>query len=1552
MRDVACSCASSFEIKKCFSLVLFLLLSVLPALSEAQFTPQELFRVAAQSKLLDGLRGSENAADPNWLSFTRDANDLPKTQYSPTDVSFWGVNVAGGITAEQRRLLLEANIKTLRYNIIWGMHEKNGPVAAGTDFERLLPVLAGEGFSIVATLDEIPSWANGAKSGSAYWDQDVAPHKAIEEYSLNGEVLNFYTASSVQLSRAPGATSLKPVLYTDLNPFVVVDENFQTLAKSEEFRLPDSYNPVKRLSFFPVQVGTEKVEVDFDGDGPGGFEMWTRVNNFLDLDNPQILPEAIRGIPRDQQKVYLLSRDGVIKFPNWVRQMWGYGILLRKDDPPGGIKVRITYKVYDLRDSLGFNKYVAGSDFNVNDWEGKLSRVKQSQLSGYTADEPFNEFSLARWQWLGAPADEASAVNGKLRLRTSNTSALGTFLYQEIRDDTANLSDDNDFTIALRLNSANKTGGSDYNAGIVVYKDENNWFRFALSDEGGRPLLWQRINGRDVQTGTGGAYGFNCRAARWLTVVKKGSVYEAFTSQEEADPFNRNGGCYSRVAVISASSPGPSTPGTPGDQSPAAQVIEFDYSQPQPKLKVGMSFRKNTPDGWLEVEVDRFFIRKSGLPQRIRVFYDIFDIDPWKSFVSKTIDRYKDAVKYWEIWNEPDQGWEWHASNRLMALMVNEAAKIIRAKDNSAKIVGPGYANPGVAETGYGTLSANMGNPQQLDLIAWHPYLFTQSSPDKSYWESINIGAFTNIRRNTQFKSQGAFFGEIATMGGATIFSRYANVRTQSEYGSRLMMYARRVPALAGIQWWPIADLADAAVNEWDRYGSHEGLLFVDNKTPKPIYYTYRNIARNKGVIVDLVSYDSGDEPLPAARTQQVSRIEVGVLDRAKLASLRVLSSLTNTDDRALPTKMAACFYGAAGLLPMLVNIDVNNEFLQTESWELKQKSSTTFELIGARSGSQGIATVNSPFTSKNKLLRFTIPAAPAGKSYASGDRFYFETFKGDGFREIAYWKNEGSITGYGPVVLNLASPVETRYLALHFERASGAQSFALDELKVYDENDLNISQGKLSLVDGAEVVTVGEGDPRPSIVTQPRAQSVTAGDYASFNVELRGSGSMSYQWQRDSVNIPGATSSTYMFRTTLADNGSRFRVLVQNSAGSVSSEQALLSVLPLRAPTITEQPDDLIIWEDEEARFSVKADGSPLLHYQWQCNGENIEGAVGPSLSFIAEAEDGGSKFSVIVRNAAGEVLSSEAQLRVRRGDRSARGAALDFDGDGESDPVTRLRTPQGALYRIYQSDDKTPQQELFARFRDLPVAADYDGDKKADLAIVRTKKSQLQWIIKRSNDGVITRILLGNKGDTVLAGCDLDGDAKDDPAVISGKSLRYKGSKRGRLVKSTALADLKLQNLICADLNGDGKDELLALAKGAGGKMQLAARTLKGKKLYTAIVSKPVGIFAVDINGDGRKDGGFYSLARGGSTILRYFIIGRKKSLSLRLPAFSRLIPMQFLLIDGRTSDGFLLYSRKKGLFRYDFVSRLVKPSAPFEARDAELETLLSPVTMKRVR
>jgi hypothetical protein len=102
--------------------------------------------------------------------------------------------------------------------------------------------------------------------------------------------------------------------------------------------------------------------------------------------------------------------------------------------------------------------------------------------------------------------------------------------------------------------------------------------------------------------------------------------------------------------------------------------------------------------------------------------------------------------------------------------------------------------------------------------------------------------------------------------------------------------------------------------------------------------------------------------------------------------------------------------------------------------------------------------------------------------------------------------------------------------------------------------------------------LTVNPASVGPSITKQPANQTVTVGQTATFSVAATGTAPLSFQWQKNNANIPGATAASYTTPPTVSgDNGATFRVIVTNPVTSASSNPATLIVNPVGTFTGTD---------------------------------------------------------------------------------------------------------------------------------------------------------------------------------------------------------------------------------------------------------------------------------------------------------------------------------------------------------------------------------------------
>jgi len=115
------------------------------------------------------------------------------------------------------------------------------------------------------------------------------------------------------------------------------------------------------------------------------------------------------------------------------------------------------------------------------------------------------------------------------------------------------------------------------------------------------------------------------------------------------------------------------------------------------------------------------------------------------------------------------------------------------------------------------------------------------------------------------------------------------------------------------------------------------------------------------------------------------------------------------------------------------------------------------------------------------------------------------------------------------------------------------------------------------------------------------------AGQAVTFTVIASGNGPLTYQWQKNGVNISGATGAAYNFIVAAGDNGAQYRCVVSNSNGSVTSKTATLTVVNNTPPvaTITQPGSNTFYHAGDTIHFAGSAtdtqDGTlPASAFRW----------------------------------------------------------------------------------------------------------------------------------------------------------------------------------------------------------------------------------------------------------------------------------------------------------------------------------------------------------------
>ena len=203
-----------------------------------------------------------------------------------------------------------------------------------------------------------------------------------------------------------------------------------------------------------------------------------------------------------------------------------------------------------------------------------------------------------------------------------------------------------------------------------------------------------------------------------------------------------------------------------------------------------------------------------------------------------------------------------------------------------------------------------------------------------------------------------------------------------------------------------------------------------------------------------------------------------------------------------------------------------------------------------------------------------TIIAQPADATAAAGGNVTFSvTATGTPTPTYQWFKNGTSISGVTDASLTLTN-VQVQDQAAY---------------------SVSVTNSVGTVASSAAVLAVQSA---PQISSQPLSVTIVVGGNASFTVSATGTPSPIYQWRKDGVNIPGATSPTLAITNAQMANAGNYTVAVINSAGSLVSNPATLTV---QSPTLNAA--------SSLAAAPTLGSGSTSITLTWADNSSNETG-------------------------------------------------------------------------------------------------------------------------------------------------------------------------------------------------------------------------------------------------------------------------------------------------------------------------------------------------------
>ena len=188
--------------------------------------------------------------------------------------------------------------------------------------------------------------------------------------------------------------------------------------------------------------------------------------------------------------------------------------------------------------------------------------------------------------------------------------------------------------------------------------------------------------------------------------------------------------------------------------------------------------------------------------------------------------------------------------------------------------------------------------------------------------------------------------------------------------------------------------------------------------------------------------------------------------------------------------------------------------------------------------------------------------------------------------------------------------------------------------------------------------------DTLPIFGLQPKTQTNGAGSNIVFTITSLGTDPRTYQWQYNSVDIPGATTNSLALNNLQISDAGNYSLTISNSLGLAASTNAALTVTN-RAPIITTNPVAVVTSVGGSASFSVAANGQAPLNYQWYADSTPVSGGTSATLNLANVQVSNAGFYSAVVGSGAGTyyATSQVAQLAVTIA--STAGAGTGLRGD-----------------------------------------------------------------------------------------------------------------------------------------------------------------------------------------------------------------------------------------------------------------------------------------------
>ena len=171
-------------------------------------------------------------------------------------------------------------------------------------------------------------------------------------------------------------------------------------------------------------------------------------------------------------------------------------------------------------------------------------------------------------------------------------------------------------------------------------------------------------------------------------------------------------------------------------------------------------------------------------------------------------------------------------------------------------------------------------------------------------------------------------------------------------------------------------------------------------------------------------------------------------------------------------------------------------------------------------------------------------------------------------------------------------------------------------------------------------------GGTPPLISSHPTSRTNIASQTATFSVAISQGAPVTFQWRFNGSTISGATNQTLVLSNVQPSQAGSYQVIVANASSAVASSNANLTVLI--PATIIRHPVSVDGAVGTNISFSVLAQSTSFVTYQWRKNGIPISGATTTNLTLTSIQVSDDAIYDVVITDSVGSIFTQPARLTV----------------------------------------------------------------------------------------------------------------------------------------------------------------------------------------------------------------------------------------------------------------------------------------------------------------